>query len=409
MQKIELLAPAGSLDKLKMAVRYGADAVYLGATAFSLREQAENFTPEEMEEGIAFAHTHGVKAYVAMNIFPHNKDLPGIAENAKMAYQAGADAIIVADLGAFCVVREAAPELDVHISTQANNVNYRSVSMWHRLGAKRVILARELSFDEILEVREKAPSDLELEVFVHGAMCMSYSGRCLLSNYLASRDSNQGNCAQPCRWKYYLMEEKRPGEYMPIEEHKDGTFIFNAKDLCMIEYIPELIKSGISSVKIEGRVKSEYYVASVVKAYREAIDSYYADPVAYTFAAEHKRELEKVSHRDYGTGFFLQKPRSEGQIYNTSSYIREYDIVAMVLGYDSKSGIATIEQRNKFQKGDLLEIIQPRINGYIAHLVEELTDEQGSEVLVAPHPQQILKIKTKVPLLKHSILRKEKQ
>ncbi len=282
MKKPELLAPAGSLAKLKYAVMYGADAVYIGGEAFSLRVAAKNFTAEEIKEGIDFAHKRGAKVYITANIIPHNSDLEKFPDFVREVSDIGADAIIVSDLGTFSVVRSVAPNLDVHISTQANNTNYASANMWHSMGAKRVVLARDLSFKEIREIRDKTDPQLEIECFVHGAMCVSYSGRCLLSNYLTHRDSNRGACSHPCRWKYYLMEEKRPGEYMPVFENERGTFIFNSKDLCMIEHIPQLIDSGITSFKIEGRVKNELYVATVVKAYRQAIDAYFENPENYT-------------------------------------------------------------------------------------------------------------------------------
>lgn len=407
MKKVELLAPAGSLEKLKMAVVYGADAVYMGGEAYGLRAYAENFDRNEMEQGIDFAHSHGKKVYVTMNIIPHNNDFTGMAEYIKKLESMGVDAIILSDPGVLSLVKETAPDMEIHLSTQANNTNWRSALFWYKQGVKRIILARELSLNEIKEIRQNTPDDLQLEIFVHGAMCMSYSGRCLLSSYMAGRDSNRGLCAQPCRWKYYLVEEKRPGEYMPVYENDRGTFIYNSKDLCMIEHIPELVESGISSFKIEGRVKSAYYVATVVKAYREAIDSYFDDPEHYVFNPELLDELKKVSHREYTTGFYFGKPTGKEQIYHTSSYIREYDIVGLVLDYDESTGIATVEQRNRFYAGDEVEIMQPG-KPYFKQIVEEMRNQDGEIIEVAPHPQMILKIPVKQPVVRDAIIRKMK-
>ena len=326
MNKVELLAPAGSLQKLKYAIQYGADAVYIGGEAFSLRVAAKNFSTDEIKDGIAYAHELGKKVYITANIIPHNDDLKEFPAFVKEVSDMGADAIIVSDLGTFSIVREVAPNLDIHISTQANNTNYMSAKMWYSLGAKRVVLARDLSFKEIEEIRDNILPENEIECFVHGAMCVSYSGRCLLSNYLTHRDANKGACSHPCRWKYYLMEEKRPGEYMPVFENDRGTFLYNSKDLCMVQHIPDLIKAGITSFKIEGRVKNELYVATVVGAYRRAIDSYYADPDNFKVDADILEELEKVSHREYTTGFYYNKPDENNQLYTSNTYIQDYTI-----------------------------------------------------------------------------------
>lgn len=406
MNKIELLAPAGNLEKLKTAVLYGADAVYLGGECFSLRTAADNFNDEQLKEGIEFAHNAGVKVHIAMNIIPHNRDLDKMKAFILKLKKFDIDAAIVADIGAFSLVKSIAPELEVHVSTQANNVNYASAAMWHELGAKRVVLARELSMDEIREIREKTDKNLELEMFVHGAMCMSYSGRCLLSNYMTGRDSNYGDCAQPCRWNYRLVEEKRPGEYMPVAETERGTFIFNSKDLCLIEHIPEIIESGVSSIKIEGRVKSEYYVATVVKAYREAIDEYYKDPKNYVFDERYKQELCKVSHRDYWEGFYFGRNMKDGQVYGSSSYIRDYDIVGFVTGGDDE--LTFVEQRNKFGMGDEVEIIQPGVKGYKTCKVEFLQDENGTDILTAPHAAMKLKMNFNEKIKPWSMIRKER-
>lgn len=407
MKKPELLAPAGSLAKLKYAVMYGADAVYIGGEAFSLRVAAKNFTAEEIKEGIDFAHKRGAKVYITANIIPHNSDLEKFPDFVREVSDIGADAIIVSDLGTFSVVRSVAPNLDVHISTQANNTNYASANMWHSMGAKRVILARDLSFKEIREIRDKTDPQLEIECFVHGAMCVSYSGRCLLSNYLTHRDSNRGACSHPCRWKYYLMEEKRPGEYMPVFENERGTFIFNSKDLCMIEHIPQLIDSGITSFKIEGRVKNELYVATVVKAYRQAIDTYFENPENYTPDKEILNELEKVSHREYTSGFYFGKPTEEQQLYTSNTYIQEYGIVGVVRSWDKESKTAVIEQRNKFEQGDTLEVLTP-VGENFTITASDMKDEKGEPIASAPHAQMIVTLHSDKPMSEYCVLRKKK-
>lgn len=408
MNKVELLAPAGNLYKLKIALKYGADAVYIGGEAFSLRVAADNFTREEMKEGIMFAHEMGKKVYVTANIIPHNRDLKEMEEYFKEIYAMGADAVLISDIGAFNICRKAAPDLEIHISTQANNTNYMTVDSWYNMGAKRVVLAREMTLDEIGEIRKNINNDCELEVFMHGAMCVSYSGRCLLSNYMTARDSNLGACSHPCRWQYALMEEKRPGEYMPVFENERGTFIMNSKDLCMIEHVPELIKSGVSSLKIEGRVKSEYYVATIVAAYRKAIDGYYEDPENYVFDKKLLDEVKKVSHRDYYTGFFFGIPPSGAQIYGSSSYIRECDIVGIVLDYDEKTSLARVSQRNRFFKDDEIEIIQP-MEDFFTQRVTVLKDENMNDIDVANHAAMTLYIKTDRPVVKDAMLRMMKR
>lgn len=406
MKRVELLAPAGNLEKLKMAVIYGADAVYFAGKQYGLRAGAGNFELDEMVEGVKFAHLYGAKAYLTVNIIPHNRHLKGIDEYLKKAASIGIDAMILSDAGIFSIVKETLPDMDIHISTQANNVNYKSTMFWHRLGAKRVILARELSIDEIKEIKEKAASTLELEAFVHGAMCVSYSGRCLLSNYMAGRASNLGDCAHPCRWKYYLMEEKRPGQFYPVFEDENGTYIFNSKDLCMIEYIPQLIKSGINGLKIEGRMKSSYYVATVVKAYRDAVDTWYRDPEQY--ASNKDKWLEEVckaSHREFTTGFYFRKPTKEDQIYDKSSYIRDYTFVGLVLDYDAQTGIATVEQRNRMFAGDRVEVVGPG-RDYFTQEIKWMKDEEGNNIDVAPHPQQIVTMPVEKPVKPFDMLRK---
>lgn len=408
MNKPEILAPAGNLEKLKMAIIYGADAVYIGGEKYGLRAAAGNFTLDEIKEGAKYAHDNGKRLYVTVNIIPHNEDLEGLDEYVKSLGEAGADALIVSDPSIIMTVREVLPDMQLHLSTQASNTNYKSAEFWHSNGIKRIILARELSFEEIREIVEKSPKSLEYEAFVHGAMCISYSGRCLLSNYMTGRDANRGECAQPCRYKYYLMEEKRPGQYMMVDEDERGTYIFNSRDLCMIEHIPELVESGLRSLKIEGRMKSSYYVASVVRAYRMALDSYFSDPMNYEFRKEWLDELSKASHRKFGTGFYFGKPDSEGQIYESSSYVRDYVFVGLILAYDSDTGIAVVEQRNKMVTGDEIEVIGPNRQMF-TQIIDKMWNDEGVEISAAPHPQQIITIKMKKPVEKHDILRRERK
>lgn len=407
MNKVELLAPAGSLEKLKYAVFYGADAVYLGGEIFGLRASSKNFTYEEMKKGIAYAHKHGVKVYLTLNIIPHNSDMNKLEDYIKDIKDFGFDAVIVSDPGILMMVKEFWPSIEIHLSTQANNTNYVSAKFWHAQGVSRVILARELSLEEIKEIKDKIPETLEIEMFVHGAMCISYSGRCLLSNYMAGRDANRGACAQPCRWEYSLMEKTREGEYFPVYEDESGTHIFNSRDLNLIHKIPELIESGVSSLKIEGRMKSMYYVANIIRTYREAIDRYYADKEEYTFDEELMDNLRKSSHRKYTEGFYEGQPGAEGQVYESSAYIREYDFVGIVMAYDEETQIATVEQRNRVFKGDTIEIIGPDYKGF-TQVIDYLCDESDEPIDVAPHPQQIMKIKMDQPVEEMFILRKKR-
>lgn len=405
MNKIELLAPAGDLEKLKMAINYGADAVYLGGESFGLRKASKNFTMDKISEGVNFAHERGKKVYVTLNIIPHGDDLLGLEEYVTDLYNIGVDAVIVSDPGMFTIIRKTVPELEIHISTQGSVTNAGTINFWHDLGASRVVLARELSLDEISDMRSKISPDMEIETFVHGAMCISYSGRCLLSNYMTGRDANKGDCSHACRYKYHLVEEKRPGEFFPVYEDEDGTFIMNSKDLCMLPHIPDLIKSGINSFKIEGRVKSSYYVATVIRSYRMAIDAYYNDPENYTFQEEWLHEIKKASHRDFTTGFYFDKPDTDAQIYESSSYIRGYDFVGMVLDYNEDTQIATIEQRNRMFVGDEIEIFGPG-KEHVIQTIENMWDENDEEIEVAPHPQQIIKMKMDHPVSKFFLLRK---
>lgn len=408
MKKIELLAPAGDLEKLKMAISYGADAVYLGGEAFGLRKASKNFSLETISEGVSFAHDRGKKVYVTLNIIPHPKDLQGLEEYVTQLYNIDIDAVIVSDPGMFSIIKKTIPDLEVHMSTQASITNAETINFWHNLGADRVVLARELSLEEISDIRTNIDEDMELETFVHGAMCISYSGRCLLSNYMTGRDANMGDCSHACRYKYNLVEEKRPGEYFPIFEDEDGTFIMNSKDLSMIEYIPDLIKAGINSFKIEGRVKSSFYVATVIRSYRMAIDDYYKDPENYKFNEEYLAEIKKASHRDFTTGFYFGKPTEEAQVYESSTYIRGYDFVGMVLDYDEETKIATVEQRNRMFVGDEIEVFGPK-EKYFTQKIEMMWDDKGQEIEVAPHPQQIVKMKMKYPVREYFLMRKSKE
>ncbi|WP_026894141.1 peptidase U32 family protein [Clostridiisalibacter paucivorans] len=408
MNNIELLAPAGDLEKLKMAIIYGADAVYLGGNKFGLRAQAKNFDIDQIKEAVEFAHTRKKKVYVTLNIIPHNEDFDGLSEYILELESANVDAVIVSDPGIICMIKEVAPNLEIHLSTQANTTNYHSARFWHNNGVKRIVLARELSLKEISEVIKNTPDTVEYEAFVHGAMCISYSGRCLLSNYMTSRDANRGNCAQACRWKYSLVEEQRPGEYYPIYEDDKGTFIFNSKDLCMIEHIPELMKSGIKSFKIEGRMKSSYYVATIIRSYRMAIDNYLKSPENFQYDSKWLDEIKKASHRDFTKGFYFSKPTEEDQLYTSSSYIRNYDFVGLVIDYDEETNMATVEQRNRVFVGDKVEIFGPNRDFFIQN-IQNMWDEKGNEINVAPHAQQIYKIKVDRPVSKWDMIRKPRE
>ncbi|OPJ63630.1 peptidase U32 family protein [Clostridium oryzae] len=400
-KKPELLAPAGNLEKLKTAIDFGADAVYLGGNKLNLRAFADNFGNKELEAGIKYAHDRNKKVHVTLNVFPHNQDMEGLEEYLKELYELGVDAAIVADPGIIMTAREVVPNLELHLSTQANNVNYKSAIFWHKQGVKRIVLARELSMTEVISMREKIPETCDIEAFIHGSMCMAYSGRCLLSNYLTGRDSNRGACAQPCRYKYYLVEEKRPGEYYNLIEDDKGSYIMNSKDLCMIEYIPELVKAGITSFKIEGRMKSSFYVASVVKAYREAIDSYFDDPDKYKFNPKWMKYLDMVSHRQYYTGFYFNDQNK--QVYESSSYIRNYDIVGVVKEYDAANNIAYVEQRNKAFEGDTVEILRAKGDMFKVKL-ENLKDEEGNSIESTPVAQMQYSFICKDKLSKNDLL-----
>ena len=425
MRKPELLIPASSLEVLKTAVLFGADAVYIGGEAFSLRAKARNFSKEDMKAGIEFAHAHGVRVHVTANILAHNQDIDEAAEYFKELKEMKPDALIISDPGMFTLAREICPEIEIHVSTQANNTNYMTYLFWHKMGAKRVVSARELSLKEIKEIREKIPEDMEIESFIHGAMCISYSGRCLLSNYFTGRDANQGACTHPCRWKYAVVEEKRPGEYLPVYENERGTYIFNSKDLCMIEHIPEMIEAGIDSFKIEGRMKTALYVATVARTYRKAIDDYLESEEKYRANMDwYKAEIAKCTYRQFTTGFYFGKPDENTQIYDSNTYVNEYIYLGIIEGVSDvpggadaeeaagngqiKSGIfAKIEQRNKFCVGDEIEIMKPDGRN-VPVKVLSLTTAEGERVESAPHPQQVLFVELSEKAEQYDLLRVKK-
>ena len=403
----ELLIPASSLEVLKTAVIFGADAVYIGGEAFGLRAKAKNFSKNDMREGIAFAHEHGAKVHVTVNILAHNDDLPGVEEYLKELKELKPDALIIADPAIFEMAKEICPDIERHISTQANNTNYGTYLFWWKQGAKRVVSARELSLKEIREIREKIPEEMEIESFIHGAMCISYSGRCLLSNYFTGRDANQGACTHPCRWKYAVVEEKRPGEYLPVYENERGTYIFNSKDLCMIEHIPEMIDAGIDSFKIEGRMKTALYVATVARTYRKAIDDYLENLDKYEANMPwYLDQISNCTYRQFTTGFYFGKPDEEAQIYDNNTYIREYTYLGIIGG--ERDGLYRIEQRNKFSVGETIEIMKP--NGEnIQVTVQKILDEEGQEMESAPHSKQVLYVDLEGKAEKFDILRRAEE
>ncbi len=454
VKKPELLVPAGSLEVLRTAVIFGADAVYIGGEAFGLRAKAKNFSPEEMAEGIAFAHAHGVKVYVTANILAHNEDLESAGDyfrELRDMEPETCDGLILSDPGMFAIAREVWPQVEIHISTQANNTNYGTFLFWHRLGAKRVVSARELSLQEIRRIRDQIPDEMEIECFVHGAMCISYSGRCLLSNYFTGRDANQGACTHPCRWKYAVVEETRPGEYLPVYENERGTFLFNSKDLCMIEHIPELVEAGIDSLKIEGRMKTALYVATVARTYRKAIDDYFDAEENYAANLDwYRTEIAKCTHRQFSTGFYFGKPGEEGQIYDSSTYVNEYTYLGMIeevwegeLSWERESSLsvqrgenlecavelrakpvvqsqvqaadgtkewppARFEQRNKFSVGDRIEIMKPDGRNLTA-FVEAMYNERWEVVDSCPHARQTLWVRLSEAVEKYDLLRQKNE
>jgi len=405
MQKPELLAPAGNLEKLKVAVMYGADAVYVGGLKYGLRTGAQNFTLDELTEGINFAHERGKRVYLTLNIIPHNDDLEGLPGYVKQLKGLLLDGIIISDPGIMSIVKDIIPEMEIHLSTQTSTTSYAAVNFWYQQGIRRIILARELSLVEIKEIIEKTPDDMKIETFVHGAMCISYSGRCLLSNYMTGRDANRGSCAHPCRWKYHLVEEKRPGEYFPVTEDEKGAYFFNSKDLCMIEHIPSLIDAGISAFKIEGRMKSAYYVANIVKAYRHVIDNYLSNPEGYRFDEKWLNEIKKTSNRCFTHGFYFNHPDGDEQRYDSSAYIKTYDFIGIIHHYDKNTKIATMEQKNRLFTGDEIEIFGPD-DDFFTQKIVKMWNEEGEEIEVAPHAQQIVRIKMEKPVKPWYIIRK---
>lgn len=402
----KILAPAGNLDKLKMAVQYGADEVFFAGKTMGLRAGSKNFNEKDLENGIEYCHKHGVNSNITVNIVPHNEDLKGFQQYIKYLYNIGADAVIASDAGVIDIIKQTVPEMKIHLSTQANTTNSYSANFWHKQGVKRVVLARELTFQEIEQIIRDTPDDLEFEAFVHGAMCISYSGRCLLSSFMTGRYSNKGECAQACRWKYNLVEEQRPGEYYPIEENDEGTFIFNSKDMCMVEYLPKFMDLGITALKIEGRMKSEYYTANSVKAYKNALLEVqkYGDKADLQYW---KHELEKASHRDFTYGFYLGNPYKDGQLYTSSSYIRSYDVVGIVREYDKSTQIAVVEQRNKFCEGDKLEVFGP-VGKHFDVVAKDMRNKKGDKIDSAPHPQELISMKIEKEVAPYYIIRKRK-
>ena len=405
--KLELLAPAGDMEKLKTAVRFGADAVYFGGEMFSLRAGAGNLSVPEIEEAIEWLHANNAKGYMTINIYPHNGDIQPLTDYIAKIRHIPVDAFLVSDPGVMGLIKEQIPDAEIHLSTQANTTNYLTARFWAQQGVKRIVCAREMSLEEIKVMRAELPEDIEIESFIHGAMCISYSGRCLLSNFMAGRDANRGACTHPCRWKYALVEEQRPGQYYPIEEDGYGSYILNSRDLCMIDHIPDLAEAGVYSLKIEGRMKSMYYVATVVTAYRAAIDSYLSDPENYVFDTKYYDELCKASHREFTHGFYYNKPTDKDQNYLTSDYTRDYSFIGLVRETAETTGLTTVEQRNKFSVGDIVEIFGP-YTPYYEETIREMYDEEGNPVQSAPHPQQILRIRFERIPEEGFILRKKK-
>ena len=405
--KLELLAPAGDMEKLKTAVRFGADAVYFGGEMFSLRAGAGNFTVPEIEEAMEWLHANNAKGYMTINIYPHNGDISPLKDYIGKIRHIPVDAFLVSDPGVMGLIKEQIPDAEIHLSTQANTTNYLTARFWASQGVKRIVCAREMSLEEIRIMRAELPEDIEIESFVHGAMCISYSGRCLLSNFMAGRDANRGACTHPCRWKYALVEEQRPGQYYPIEEDQYGSYILNSRDLCMIDRIPDLAEAGVYSLKIEGRMKSMYYVATVVTAYRAAIDAYLSDTENYVFDTKYYDELCKASHREFTHGFYYNKPTDKDQNYITSDYIRDYSFVGLVRETDETTGLTTVEQRNKFSVRDTVEVFGP-FTPYYEETIREMYDEEGNAIESAPHPQQILRIRFDRRPEEGFILRKKK-
>lgn len=403
-KKVELLAPAGDMERLEAAVKFGANAVFMAGDSFGLRANAKNFDREAMKKAVDYAHDNGVNVHITMNIVPHDEDMVGIEDYLKFLDQIGVDALIISDPGIFSIAKDLT-DIDLHVSTQASVTNSATVNFWYKMGAKRVILARELSLEEIIDIRNNTPKDLEIEVFVHGAMCISYSGRCLLSNYITGRDANRGDCAQACRWKYSIQEENRPGEYYPIEEDGSGTYIMNSKDLCLIDELDKLIEAGIDSFKIEGRMKTAFYVATVIRSYRQVIDAYYEGNYNEETIQKYFEELQKASHRHYTKGFFHKKPDSEDQIYENSSYIRKYDFIGTVLEYNPETKEAIIEQRNRFFPGEEIEIFG-NSKDFFEYTIPSMRNAKGEELEVANKPKEKIYMTIDLPLEEGDMLRR---
>ena len=403
-KKVELLAPAGDMERLEAAIKFGADAVFMAGDSFGLRANAKNFDRDAMKKAVDYAHDNGVRVHITMNIVPHDEDMVGIEDYLKYLSEIGVDALIISDPGIFSIAKELT-DIELHVSTQASVTNSATVNFWHKMGAKRVILARELSLEEIIEIRNNTPKDLEIEVFVHGAMCISYSGRCLLSNYMTGRDANRGDCSQACRWKYSIQEENRPGEYYPIEEDGSGTYIMNSKDLCLIDELDKLIEAGIDSFKIEGRMKTAFYVATVIRSYRQVIDAYYEGNYNDETVEKYFNELQKASHRHYTKGFFHKKPDGEDQIYENSSYIRKYDFIGTVLEYNPETKEAIIEQRNRFFPGEEIEIFG-NSKDFFEYTIDSIRNAKGEELEVANKPKEKIYMTINLPLEEGDMLRR---
>ena len=405
-RKVELLVPAGSLEVLKVAVDYGADAVYIGGQAYGLRAKADNFSIEEMKKAVKYAHAKNAKVYVTANIFAHNYDIEGMKAYFEQLKDTGVDAVLVSDPGIFMLAKETMPDMELHISTQANNTNYLTYNFWYNMGAKRVVTARELSLVEIKQIREHIPEDMEIESFMHGAMCISYSGRCLLSSYFTGRDANRGACTHPCRWKYHIVEETRPGEYMPVNEDDRGTYIFNSKDLCMIEHIPEMIDAGIDSFKIEGRMKTALYVATVARTYRKAIDDYMESPELYRSNMEYyKSEIAKCTYRQFTTRFYFGKTDQDSQIYDNNTYIKNCTYIGNVQEV-TEDGLVAFEQKNKFSVGEEIECMNFDGTNTVCR-VEEIYNDRMEPMESAPHPKMQLYVKLDRPVSAGMILRRQ--
>lgn len=401
-KQVELLSPVGDMERLNAAINFGADAVYLAGQEFGMRAGPSNFNQEELQKAVALAHSKNVRVHLTCNTVPHNDELARLPKFLEFAQDSGIDAFIIADFGVMAMAKKHAPKVDIHMSTQAGIANYASANELYNLGVKRVVLARELNLSEITEIRAKTPKELEIETFVHGSMCVSFSGRCLLSSYMTHRDANRGDCAQPCRWEYALMESKRPGQYMPISEDQYGTYILNSKDMCLVEHIPELMKAGVTSLKIEGRAKSSYYVAVVTNAYRMAIDEYMKDP-SKKVSPWIVEELNKISHREYSTGFFMGT--EPGQVYSNGGYVRDYDVIALCEDYTD--GVATLSQRNRFFKGDIADILEAGNQSYDV-VLDDIFDQNWNPIDSAPHAMMTVYLKTDRPIAKGAILRKER-